>query len=81
MSIYLGQGACYRDVKDKFKRDIAVVQCYHAQVLEELVKLSADVIRSYQNFIIVPTEIMNSNGLYWPSLRYNLYILNENIVI
>jgi len=46
----LAKGACYRDVKDKFKRGTAVVQCYHAQVLEELVKLSADVIRSYQDF-------------------------------
>ena len=59
----------YRDVKDKFKRGIAVVQRYHAQVLEELAKLSADVIRPYQDYNVVPTEITNSNGWYWPYFK------------
>ena len=43
----LAEGACYHDAKDKFKLDIAVVQRYHTEVLQELVKLSADVIRLY----------------------------------
>jgi len=67
--MYLGRGACYHDIKDKFKRGITVVRCYHAQVLEELVKLSADVIRPYQDFNVVPTEITNSNGMYWPYFK------------
>ena len=65
----LARGACYRDVKDKFKRGLAVVHRYHAQVLQELVKLLADVIRPYQDFNVVPTQITNSKGRYWPYFK------------
>ena len=65
----LARGACYRDVKDKFKRGLAVVHRYHAQVLQELVKLLADVIRPYQDFNLVPTQITNSKGRYWPYFK------------
>jgi len=75
----LARGACYRDVKDKFKHGIAVVQRYHAQVLQELVKLSADVIRPYQDFNVVPTEITNSKGRYWPYFKVKSYTLHRNI--
>ncbi|KAJ8432992.1 hypothetical protein Cgig2_029442 [Carnegiea gigantea] len=50
LSLYIfARGASYRDVEIRFRHSPSTVSTYHNQVLETLVKLSADIARPYRS--------------------------------
>ena len=66
LSLYIfARGASYRDLEIRFRHSPSTVSTYHNQVLETLVKLSADIVRSYRSPDEVSPEIAQKPGFYW----------------
>ena len=70
VSLYIfARGASYRDVEIRFRHSPSTVSTYHNQVLETLVKLSADIVRPYRSPDEVSPEITQKLGFYWPYFK------------
>jgi len=70
VSLYIfARGASYRDVEIRFPHSLSTVSTYHNQVLETLVKLSADIVRPYRSPDEVSPEIAQKPGFYWPYFK------------
>ena len=66
ISLYIfARGAIYRGVEIQFQHSPSTISTYHSQVLETLVNLFADIIRSYRSQDEVPPEITQKSGFYW----------------
>ena len=65
LSLYIfARGASYRDVEIRFRHSPSTISTYHNQVLETLVKLSADIIRPHRSPDEVSPEIAQKPGFY-----------------
>ncbi|KAJ8438634.1 LOW QUALITY PROTEIN: hypothetical protein Cgig2_016380 [Carnegiea gigantea] len=65
----LARGASYREAEDRFQHSPSTIGKYHKQVLDSLVQLSADIVRSYQSQDEVAPEILQKKGFYWPFFK------------
>ncbi|KAJ8431551.1 LOW QUALITY PROTEIN: hypothetical protein Cgig2_029580 [Carnegiea gigantea] len=57
VNIFIENRASYREAKDRFQYSSSTIGKYHKQVLDGLVKLSSDIIRSYQSQDESPAKI------------------------
>ena len=70
LSLYIfARGASYRDVQIRFWHSPSTISTYHNQLLETLLKLSADIVRPYRSQDEVAPEIAQKPGFYWPYFK------------
>lgn len=70
LSLYIfARGASYHDVENRLQHSPSTISTYHNQVLETLVKLSADIVRPYRSQDEVSLEITQKSGFYCPYFR------------
>ncbi|XP_021738191.1 uncharacterized protein LOC110704682 [Chenopodium quinoa] len=64
----MAKGSSYRDAAGRFQHSIATIGLYFKQVLEAMVHLSTEIIKSYQSLTVVPKKIGDSTK-YWPYFK------------
>ncbi|KAJ8445670.1 LOW QUALITY PROTEIN: hypothetical protein Cgig2_007146 [Carnegiea gigantea] len=65
----LARGASYREAENCFQHYPSIIDKYHKQVLDGLVRLFANIVRPYQSQNEFPTEIVEKKGFYWPFFK------------